>query len=95
MDRSKLPVGKVESSRKRKSLPLPEAVDGGASPEANATKKKKSESGGGDEVYTGEQPPIKLRRAFAFFVKAKRPEVEANLGPNASVSDILCYFLYL
>ncbi len=90
MDRSK--VQRTESSRKRKSVPLPEAVEGGASPEVSAAKKKKSE-GGGDEEYSGEQPPIKLRRAFAFFVKAKRPEVEANLGPNASVrSFTVIYF---
>ncbi len=53
-------------------------LGGGAS-----NKKKKVEDA--DSTYTGEQPPAKLKRAFAYFVKAKRQEVEASLGANSTV----------
>lgn len=42
-------------------------------------------------VGNAAKEPKKAKTAFGLFVKAKRPEAEAKLGPDASVREILWY----
>lgn len=79
-----------EESKKRKAAAA--ATDADAATEQNAAKKRRESTGGdeGEATAAGSNgTPSKVKRAFAFFVKAKRPEVEAAMGPDASVRCVL------
>lgn len=68
-----------ESSVKKRKLSAVDDEMLESTPGASAAKKRKADGSPND-------PPAKAKRAFLFFVKARRHEAEKELGPDASVS---------
>ncbi len=68
-----------KSSSKAASTPKRKRDDEAAAPSSGA------KDGSGGSAVKGEGPK-KFKRAFGFFVKAKRAEAEESLGDDASVS---------
>jgi hypothetical protein len=81
--KSGTPKGGDASSKKRKSTD-DDASGPGTSPSASALKKKKTDGLDGSSAA----PPAKAKRAFLFFVKARRHEAEKELGPDASTEEL-------
>jgi hypothetical protein len=93
----------AKSGEKRKAPAASDsdAADAAAAADQSAAKKRRESTGGDDGEANGagssNGTPSKVKRAFAFFVKAKRPEVEAAMGPGASVSlpaFYCCNYIY-
>jgi hypothetical protein len=77
-----------EDGKKRKAPAVATASDAAdATADQSAAKKRRESSGGddGEAIAVSNGTPSKVKRAFAFFVKAMRPEAEATMGPGASV----------
>lgn len=73
----------AESSKRKASSNATDDKDTGSS-----RKKAKKE----EPLEIDRNGPKKFKRAFGFFVKAKRAEAEAQLGPEASVSVLFAYW---
>ncbi len=73
------------SAGKRKLSHDPESKTG---PQQSKRAKKEEDVVSDENPISSVREPKKFKRAFGFFVKAKRAEAEAELGPEASVRVI-------
>lgn len=83
------------AAKKRKTVTADANEESAVQSQAGGAPNKKKKTEEVDLTYTGDQPPAKLKRAFAYFVKAKRQEVEESLGANSTVFEITFYHVQI
>ena len=82
--------GSASKSGSKASAATPRSCTGGSNSVSGGKRKHEGDtSPGTDGAGADAEPPRRFKRAFGFFVKAKRAEAEAKLGGDAKVSTCI------